>query len=166
MKNINILIGDITQSDADIIVFSAHPSLLAGSGVSGAIHKAAGKELEKTAKKFAPLKPGEAIMTPAFGLKSTYIIHTVCPRYFYGSEQEKDLLRQAYKSALEVYENTREACKIAFVSMGTGIYRWPLETAAGIAVTAIREHSKKIVTIYLSSQSEVDIYKKILTEQT
>ena len=74
MNKLEILMGDITQADADIIVYSAHPSLLAGSGVSGLIHKAAGRELEATAKEFAPLKVGEAIITPAFGLKSKYVI--------------------------------------------------------------------------------------------
>lgn len=89
MTKLRILIGDITQSDADIIVFSAHPSLLAGSGVSGAIHKAAGKQLEAAARKHARLEVGEAIITPAFGLKSKYVIHTVCPRYIYGTEKKR-----------------------------------------------------------------------------
>jgi O-acetyl-ADP-ribose deacetylase len=95
MTKLEILIGDITQTNADIIVFSAHPSLLAGSGVSGAIHKAAGKELEAAAREFAPLKVSEAIITPAFELKSKYVIHTVCPRYIYRTDQEKEFLARA-----------------------------------------------------------------------
>ena len=92
MTKLDLLIGDITNTDADIIVFSAHPSLLAGSGVSGAIHKAAGKELEAAAKKFAPLKVGEAIITPAFNLNAKYVIHTICPRFIQGTNEEKKLL--------------------------------------------------------------------------
>ena len=164
MTKLRILIGDITQSDADIIVFSAHPSLLAGSGVSGAIHKAAGKKLEAAAKKFAPLKIGEAIITPGFGLKSKYVIHTVCPRHIYGTEEEEDLLRKAYKSSLNLYENTHDAFNIAFVSMGTGIYRWPFEKAARIAIETMLEESKKAITIYLSKPSELHVANKIINE--
>jgi len=80
-----ILVGDILKSKADVIVFSAHPSLLAGSGVSGAVHKAAGPELEKAARVLAPLRPGKAVITPAFNLATSYIIHAVCPRYIYGT---------------------------------------------------------------------------------
>jgi O-acetyl-ADP-ribose deacetylase (regulator of RNase III) len=70
----------ILQSGADIIVLSANPSLLAGSGISGVIHKAAGKGLEIAAKVLGPIKVGEAIITPAFNLSAKYVIHTVCPR--------------------------------------------------------------------------------------
>ena len=89
---LDIRIRDILQSGADIIVFSAHPSLLAGSGVSGIVHKAAGPDLELYAKSLGPIAPGESVITPALNLPSKYIIHTVCPRYIYGTSEEEYLL--------------------------------------------------------------------------
>ena len=77
---IDIQVRDILQSGADIIVFSAHPSLLAGSGVSGIVHKAAGPELEAFAKSLGTIAPGQSVITPAFNLPAKHIIHTVCPR--------------------------------------------------------------------------------------
>ena len=122
------------QSGAEIIVLSANPSLLAGSGISGIIHKAAGSELEKAAKLLGPLKPGEAVITPAFNLSAKYVIHTVCPRYMDGQRVERELLAEAYRSALSFYGEVSDVRSISFVSMGSGIYKWPLELAAQVAV--------------------------------
>lgn len=132
-----IHVKDILQSGADVIVFSAHPSLLAGSGVSGIVHKAAGPELEAFAKSLGPIAPGKSVITPAFNLPAKYIIHTVCPRYIHGAAEEEALLAMAYKSALSLKPQAPDASSIAFVSLGTGIYRWPLEVAAKIAVTEL-----------------------------
>ena len=121
----------------DIIVISANPSLLAGSGISGIIHKAAGPQLEAAAKLFAPLTPGQAIITPAFNLSAKYVIHTVCPRYMDGQRGESEQLYSAYASALALHSEAPDAKSIAFVSMGTGVYKWPLELAADIAVKAL-----------------------------
>ena len=118
----------------DVIVLSANSSLLAGSGISGIIHKAAGPELEKAAKPLGPLKPGQAVITPGFNLSAKYVIHTVCPRYMDGMRGERELLSAAYANALAFYNQVPEARSIAFVSMGTGIYKWPLALAAEIAV--------------------------------
>ena len=134
---IDIQVRDTLQSGADIIVFSAHPSLLAGSGVSGIVHKAAGPELELFAKSLGPIAPGESVITPAFNLPAKYIIHTVCPRYIYGTSEEEYLLAMAYRSALSFKDKAPDASSIAFVSLGTGVYRWPLEVAAKIAVTEL-----------------------------
>ena len=128
---------DILESGADIVVYSAHPSLLAGSGVSSIVHKAAGPELELFARPLGPIAPGEAIITPAFNLPAKYIIHAVCPRYIYGTTEEKNLLASAYKSALSQKKDAPDASSIAFVSLGTGVYRWPLEVAAKIAVAEL-----------------------------
>jgi O-acetyl-ADP-ribose deacetylase len=137
MPTIDIQIKDILQSGADIIVFSAHPSLLAGSGVSGIVHKAAGPELEVFAKSLGPLAPGQSVITPAFNLPAKYIIHTVCPRHIYGTAEEKHGLAMAYRSALSLKDKAPDASSIAFVSLGTGVYRWPLEVAAKIAVAEL-----------------------------
>lgn len=162
MTKLEILIGDITQTTADIIVFSAHPSLLAGSGVSGAIHKAAGKELEAAAREFAPLKVGEAIITPAFELKSKYVIHTVCPRYINGTDQEKEFLARAYKSALNLHETVADADSIAFISMGTGIYRWPLIEASKIAVGCILGSKLPQTMMYVTDKLTKDAYENAI----
>ena len=137
MPTIDIRIRDILKSGADIIVFSAHPSLLAGSGVSGIVHKAAGPELEAFAKSLGPIAAGQSVITPAFNLPAKYIIHAVCPRYIYGTPEEESLLAMAYRSALSLKVQAQDASSIAFVSLGTGIYRWPLEVAAKIAVTEL-----------------------------
>ena len=114
------------KSGADIIVLSANPSLLAGSGISGVIHKAAGKELELAAKALGPIKVGEAIITPAFNLSAKYVVHTVCPRHIDGQEGERELLAGAYRSALSFCDELPNVRSISFVSMGTGVYRWRL----------------------------------------
>ena len=134
---LNIQTKDILQSGADIIVFSAHPSLLAGSGVSGIVHKAAGPELEVFAKSLGPLAPGQSVITPAFNLPAKYIIHTVCPRYIYGTLEEEQVLAMSYRSALSLKDKAPDASSIAFVSLGTGVYRWPMEVATKIAVTEL-----------------------------
>ena len=90
---------DIVQSGADIIVLSGNPSLLAGSGISGVIHKAAGKELELAAKALGPIKVGEAFITPAFNLSAKYVVHTVCPRYIDGQRDERTTSRSLSKRA-------------------------------------------------------------------
>ena len=122
---------------SDVLVISANPSLLAGSGISGIIHKAAGPQLEAAAKSFAPLTPGQAIITPAFNLPAKYVIHTVCPRYMDGQRDESEQIYNAYASALALHSQAPDAKSIAFVSMGTGVYKWPMALAADIAVKAL-----------------------------
>jgi O-acetyl-ADP-ribose deacetylase (regulator of RNase III) len=129
-----IKIQNILAIKSDVLVLSANPSLLAGSGVSGVIHKAAGPQLEIAAKAFAPISPGEAIITPGFNLSAKYVIHTVCPRFMDGNRGERELLAAAYKNTLAFYNQIPDAKSIAFISMGTGVYKWPMALAAEIAV--------------------------------
>ena len=157
---IEIVVGDILKSKADVIVFSAHPSLLAGSGVSGVIHRAAGPELEKAAKNLGPLSPGEAVITPAFNLSASYIIHAVCPRYIYGTLEEEQALAQAYKSALDFREEAMGANHIAFVSMGTGVYKWPLELAADIAIGELAQSEFETTSLYVIDEVIRQVYQK------
>jgi O-acetyl-ADP-ribose deacetylase (regulator of RNase III) len=133
----SVLVKNILTARSDIIVISANPSLLAGSGISGVIHKAAGPQLEAAAKPVAPLMPGQAIITPAFNLSAKYVIHTVCPRYMHGQRGESEQLYNAYASALALHSQAPDAKSIAFVSMGTGVYKWPMALAADIAVKAL-----------------------------
>ena len=124
----------ILNIDADIIVMSANPSLLAGSGVSRVIHRAAGPELEAYAKEIGPIGVGQAVITSGFNLNAKYIVHTVCPRYYDGLRGEAEQLKAAYSNALLVCDEISNVSSIAFVAMGTGIYKWPANLAASIAV--------------------------------
>ena len=132
-----VKVQDILTVNTDILVLSANPSLRAGSGISGIIHKAAGPRLETATKPFAPLTPGQAIITPGFYLSAQYVIHTVCPRYMDGQRGESEQLYNAYASALALHSQAPDAKSIAFVSMGTGVYKWPIELAADVAVKAL-----------------------------
>ena len=156
---IDIQVRDILQSGADIIVFSAHPSLLAGSGVSGIVHKAAGPELELFAKSLGPIAPGESVITPAFNLPAKYIIHTVCPRYIYGTPEEEHGLAMAYRSALSFKDKAPEASSIAFVSLGTGVYGWPLEIATKIAVAELSKSEFESTTMCVSDEIAREAYQ-------
>ena len=134
---ISVKVKNILMVDTDTLVLSANPSLFAGSGISGIIHKAAGPQLEAAARPFAPLMPGQSIITPAFNLSAKYVIHTVCPRYMGGQRGESEQLYNSYVSALELHSQVPDAKSIAFVSMGTGVYKWPVELAADIAAKAL-----------------------------
>jgi O-acetyl-ADP-ribose deacetylase (regulator of RNase III) len=146
----------------DIIVISANPSLLAGSGISGIIHKAAGPQLEAVAKPFAPLTPGQAIITPAFNLSAKYVIHTVCPRYMDGQRGEAEQLYNAYASALALHSQAPDAKSIAFVSMGTGVYKWPMKLAADIAVKALLTSSFEQTLMCVMDEATRVVYQKAL----
>jgi O-acetyl-ADP-ribose deacetylase (regulator of RNase III) len=134
---VELVLANFVNINSEILVISANPSLLAGSGISGIIHKAAGSQLEAAARPFAPLTPGQAIITRAFNLSAKYVIHTVCPRYMDGQRSESEQLYNAYASALALHSQVPNAKSIAFVSMGTGVYKWPMALAADIAVKAL-----------------------------
>ena len=160
--NCSVLIKDVLTVQSDIIVISANPSLLAGSGISGIIHKAAGCQLEAAAKPFAPLTPGQAIITPAFNLSAKYVIHTVCPRYMNGQRGEAEQLYNAYASSLALHSQVPNAKSIAFVSMGTGVYKWPMALAADIAVKALLTSSFEQTLICVMDEATQVVYQKAL----
>lgn len=161
---LDIRVTDILKSGADIIVFSAHPSLLAGSGVSGIVHKAAGPELEALAKSLGPISTGQSVITPAFNLPAKYIIHTVCPRYIYGTPEEEALLAMAYRSALSFKSKIPDAYSIAFVSLGTGVYRWPLEVAAKIAVTELAKSKFETTLMCVADEITRKGYAEVIVD--
>jgi len=135
---INSVVGDLLkQDDCDAIVNSAHPSMLAGSGVCGIIHRAAGKELEIYGKQFAPLKLTEAVITPAFNLPNRAIIHVSAPR-FHNETVPYNLLNQCLYNVFELAEKC-QLKRIALPAIGTGIYGFPIEEAIKIyAQSAIK----------------------------
>lgn len=128
---INSVVGDLLkQDDCDAIVNSAHPSMLAGSGVCGIIHRAAGKELETYGKQFAPLKLTEAVITPAFNLTNRAIIHVNAPR-FHNETDPYNLLNQCLYNVFELAEKC-QLKRIALPAIGTGIYGFPIEESIKI----------------------------------
>lgn len=170
MKSIELILGDITKIQADIIVNAANTSLLGGGGVDGAIHKAGGpKVLEACVKirnRQGGCKVGEAVITPAGKLPAEYIIHTVGPRWNKGKSNEEEKLKSTYLKSLKLADEYK-AKTIAFPNISTGIYGFPKDKAAQIAIEVSNlflEHSKYVETIYFVcfDQENHSIYKNIL----
>ena len=142
MNRIEIILGDITKQNADAIVNAANCSLLGGGGVDGAIHKAAGPELLKECRTLGGCETGKAKITKGYNLPAKFVVHTPGPIWNGGKDREAELLESCYKSCLELA--AEYGCKtVDFPSISTGIYRFPLEKAAAIAITAIAEFLKE-----------------------
>lgn len=139
MVTIEVVLGDITTQDVDAIVTAANESLLGGGGVDGAIHRAAGPRLARAGAAIGPCDPGDAMATPAFHLDPPvrHIIHTVGPVWEGGSYGESDTLASCYRRSLEVAD-ALGARSVAFPAIATGVYGFPSDQAAAIAVQAIR----------------------------
>jgi O-acetyl-ADP-ribose deacetylase (regulator of RNase III) len=134
---IHLTQGDITRETVDAIVNAANTTLLGGGGVDGAIHRAAGPELKEACRVLGGCPTGEARITPGFNLPARWVIHTVGPVWGGGERGEDDLLAGCYRSVfdLAVQNGVRT---IAFPSISTGAYRFPVERAARIAVAETR----------------------------
>lgn len=138
MGTIEVVLGDITRQQVDIIVTAANESLLGGGGVDGAIHRAAGPGLADAGARLAPCEPGKAVATPAFGLAPVkHVIHTVGPVWEDGTHGEDEVLTSCYLNSLLLAEEL-EARSIAFPAIATGVHAFPVERAAEIAAITIR----------------------------
>ncbi|MBV8658702.1 MAG: O-acetyl-ADP-ribose deacetylase [Burkholderiales bacterium] len=131
--------ADITTLDVDVIVNAANSSLLGGGGVDGAIHRKAGPELVAACRLLGGCKTGEAKLTAGFKLPARHVVHTVGPVWRGGAFGEAELLRRCYVESLRIAESLAVGT-IAFPCISTGIYGYPLEEAAVIALEATRAH--------------------------
>jgi O-acetyl-ADP-ribose deacetylase (regulator of RNase III) len=133
---LDILVADITTLDVDAIVNAANASLLGGGGVDGAIHRAAGPELLAECRTLHGCETGAAKITRGYRLRARHVIHAVGPVWHGGGSGEDDLLAACYRTALTLAATHRLA-SIAFPAISTGVYRFPLERAARIAVGTV-----------------------------
>ena len=152
---IETVLGDITkQTDVEAIVNAANNSLLGGGGVDGAIHRAAGRELLAECRTLNGCETGEAKITSAYKLPCKYVIHTVGPIYRGGNSGEPQLLANAYKNSMKLALQNKIRT-IAFPSISTGVYSYPLEEAAEIAVKTVND-------FYMEHQNEFDCIRFVL----
>ena len=166
-KNITFDVGDITRLDVDCIVNAANKTLLGGGGVDGAIHRAAGPGLLAECRTLGGCNTGEAKITGGYNLKAKYIIHTVGPIWRRGYPGCEEKLRNCYYNSLEVAKG-HDVHSIAFPAISTGVYGYPPEEAAAIALDTISswlaDHPDYDMKVILScySQRMYEIYQAVI----
>lgn len=160
MGKITITVGDITRFEGDAIVNAANHTLLGGGGVDGAIHRAAGPELLKECRTLNGCPTGESKITGGYNLPARYVIHTVGPVWHGGQQGEPDLLASCYRTSLSIALD-KGLKTIAFPCISTGVYRYPKDQAARIALATIEEiiADRPIdVTIVCFSEADKEFY--------
>lgn len=167
-KAVKVLLGDITRVKVDAVVNAANEGLRGGGGVDGAIHRAGGPVIMRECRKIGRCATGKAVLTTGGNLPAGKVIHTVGPIWYGGKSGEADFLRLAYENSLNL-ASEQGLKSIAFPSISTGVYGFPIEEAAPIAIKAVLKHleaptSLEEVQFVLFSQGDLDLYLKTLTE--
>ena len=165
---IRLFKGDITQLKVDAIVNAANSTLLGGGGVDGAIHRAAGPDLLEECKTLKGCFAGDAKITKAYKLPCKHVIHTVGPIWRGGQCQEAKLLKSCYKNSLKLAEK-HELESIVFPNISTGVYGYPKEEAAEIAIKTILKRSSKFkslkeITFCVFDDTNYKIYQELLKD--
>ncbi len=162
---IEVVQGDITAETTDAIVNAANESLLGGGGVDGAIHRAAGPELLAACRDLYGCATGDAKATPGFRLPALWVIHTVGPIWRGGGGGEAGLLASCYRRSLEEADRVR-ARSISFPAISTGVYGYPPDAAAKVAVDAVRSTptSVEVVRFVCFDAATAGIYRELLND--
>jgi O-acetyl-ADP-ribose deacetylase (regulator of RNase III) len=161
---IEVVLGDITTQDVDAIVNAANSALAGGGGVDGAIHRAAGAaQLHQACAQLGGCAPGDAKATPGFNLKSRHIIHTVGPVWHGGTRGEPETLASCYRRSLQVADELG-AKSVAFPAISTGVYGYPKDQAAHIAVSTLTSTPTKVrlVRLVAFDQETASLYEREL----
>jgi O-acetyl-ADP-ribose deacetylase (regulator of RNase III) len=165
---VECVLGDITaQDDVTVIVNAANAELRSGGGVAGAIHRAAGPELEREARPLAPIRLGEAVITTGHNLPNRYVIHTLGP--VYGQDRpEAELLADCYRNSLALAEENG-IDSIAFPAISTGVFGYPVEEAAEVALRTVVEEAERLehvrlIRFVLFGEKDFEVHQKVLSE--
>jgi O-acetyl-ADP-ribose deacetylase (regulator of RNase III) len=165
-QRVELIKGDITSLEVDAIINAANKSLLGGGGVDGAIHKAAGPDLYKECAALNGCETGQSKMTSGYALKAKHIIHTVGPVWYGGYRDEPELLASCYQTSLAIAKKNRFRT-VAFPGISTGVYGFPKDLAALIAVTETRRfiiknsYPEKVIFVAYDDES-YENYRKLL----
>jgi O-acetyl-ADP-ribose deacetylase (regulator of RNase III) len=150
---LDLVEGDITRQDTEAIVNAANEQLRVGGGVDGAINRAGGSKIQEEARKIGHCPTGQAVITTGGDLQAKYVIHTVGPIYQNGRQGEAELLASAYRESLKI-ASARGIKSLAFPSLSTGVYGYPVPDAARVALKTVKE--------YLAQHPEIELVRFVL----